>query len=140
MLTGFIVNALPLLGLLMQTYAMMNMNLTCMKLAACYNCIVGLLQLVWWIFSAAMRFSASGYAISGTSWSGAMANVDANFQINDMCDTPGSPLMCSTGLLVLVLDIIWFVGMGLCVCCCLVGLLCAREQMSNMKGKMMGGM
>ena len=61
--------------------------------------------------------------------------MNNNFN-NDICDAEGSPLMCSTGLLILVLDIMWFVGMGLGCLCCIFGMICCAAKMKEGMGKM----
>jgi hypothetical protein len=89
-----------------------------------------------------MRFSRAGNAISGTNYLASITSAqDAIDGIDiDYCAVPEGALMCSTGLLVFVLDLLWFIGMGLGCCCCIVGMLCFKDKMGQMQASMKAGM
>jgi hypothetical protein len=48
--------------------------------------------------------------------------------------------MCSTGTLLMVLNVIWFVSMGLACFCCCIGLICFKDKMNDARASMTGGM
>jgi hypothetical protein len=158
-LFGFIVNAIPIITTIIGCAAAkdpMGSAAKCAGLFVCINCIG---SLCWIITAVAFRFSYAGNAVSGTpimvvpDFSGVgvggfgeiisnvadqtQANAE-NMLENGSCGVNGE--MCSSGLLILVLCILWFVGMGCCCLTCIISCICCKEKLEAAQAMAKGNM